>query len=164
MLLYFRVNYEEDKVQNLLNKKELWKYYIEILPINHKYYFNIEIPDELINEILKQKVLSYSIIKGTLSYITSNKNILISINNNCNSIFEFCSKTETILNMNDLIHPNEIDDLKEIIIEIVKIITIFLCYIHWLWILNSRWIPISTTIINNRILLRISLFFVKNKK
>ena len=122
LLLYFRVNYEEDKVQNLLNKKELWKYYIEILPINHKYYFNIEIPDELINEILKQKVLSYSIIKGTLSYITSNKNILISINNNCNSIFEFCSKTETILNMNDLIHPNEIDDLKEIIIEIVKII------------------------------------------
>ena len=147
LLLYFRANYEEDKVHDLLRKKELWKYYIEILPINHKYYFNIEIPDELINEILNQKILSYSIIKDTLSYpdelineilnqktlsysiikdtlsyISLNENVLIAINNNHDSIFEFCSKNEIILNINDLINPNEKDNLKGIITEVLKII------------------------------------------
>ena len=122
LLLYFRANYEEDKVHDLLNKKELWKYYIEILPINRKYFFNINIPDELIKEILNQKILSYSIIKGILSYISPNKNVLITINNNLDSIFEFCSKNEIIMNMNDLIHPNEIDNLKDIVTETSKII------------------------------------------
>ena len=122
LLLYFRVNYEKDKVHDFLRKKELWKYYIEILPKSRKYYFNIEIPDELINEILNQKILSYSIIKETLSYISSNKNALIAININRDSIFEFCSKNGIILNMNDLIHPNELDNLKDIITEIANII------------------------------------------
>ena len=121
LLLFFRVNYEEEKVHDLLSKKDLWKYYIEILPINRKYY-NIEIPNELINEILNQKILSYSIIKDTLSYISSNKNVLIAINNNHDSIFEFCSKNEIILNINDFIHPNEIDNLREILIETQKLL------------------------------------------
>ena len=122
LLLYFRANYEEDKVHDLLNKKELWKYYIDILPINHKYYFNIEIPDELINQILNQKILSYYIIKGTLSYISSNKNLMIAINNNIDSIFKFCSKNEFILNFNDLSLPKEEDNIREILAEIAKII------------------------------------------
>jgi len=31
LLLYFRVNYEKEKVQPLLNQKELRKYFVEIL-------------------------------------------------------------------------------------------------------------------------------------
>ena len=121
LLLYFRANYEKEKVSNLLNKRELWKFYIEILPINYQFFSNIEIPDELINEILSQNKLSFEIIIGTLSYIHSNKNKLIAINNNCDSIFEFC-KSERKLKISELIIPKETDVLTDIFSEIEKIL------------------------------------------
>jgi len=121
LLIYFRVNYEKEKVFDLLNKRELWKFYIEILPINHQYFSNIEVPNELINEILHQNKLSFEIIQGTLSYIHSNKNKLITINNNCDSIFEFC-KNQRKLKIGELMIPKETDDLTDIISEIEKIL------------------------------------------
>ena len=121
LLLYFRANYEKEKVSNLLNKKELWKFYIEILPLNYQFFSNIEIPEELINEILHQNKLSFEIIKGALSYIHSNKNKLIAINNSIDSIFEFCKKERNI-KISELVFPNETDDLNDIIPEIEKII------------------------------------------
>ena len=121
LLLYFRVNYEKEKVSDLLNKRELWKFYIEILPINHQFFSNIEIPNELINGILHQNKLSFDIIIGTLSYVHSNKNKLIAINNNCDSIFDFCKK-ERKLKISELMIPNENDDLTDIISEIEKIL------------------------------------------
>ena len=122
ILLYFRQNFEKEKVYDLLSKKELFQYFSEILPFNHQFFANIEIPEILINEILKQKKLSYDIIEGIISYISSNKNKLISINNNIDSIFDFCEKNKTILNMIKLAYPKEIDNLTEIIYEIGKII------------------------------------------
>ena len=122
ILLYFRQNFEKEKVYDLLSKKELFQYFSEILPFNHQFFVNIEIPEILINEILKQKKLSYDIIEGIISYISSNKNKLISINNNIDSIFDFCEKNKIILNMIKLAYPKEIDNLTEIIYEIGKII------------------------------------------
>ena len=49
LLLYFRANYDKEKVLDLLSKKEFWKFYIEILPLNYQFFSNIEIPEELIN-------------------------------------------------------------------------------------------------------------------
>ena len=121
LLLYFRANYDKEKVSDLLNKKELWKFYIEILPKKYQFFSNIEIPEELINEILHQNKLSFEIIKGTFSYIHSNINKLITLNNNIDSIFEFCKK-ERKLEITDLIFPKETDNLTEIISEIEKIL------------------------------------------
>jgi hypothetical protein len=121
LLLYFSANYDKEKVSDLLNKKELWKFYIEILPLNYQFFSNIEIPEELINEILHENNLSFEIIKGTFSYIHSNKNKLITINNNIDSIFEFCKKERNI-KISELVFPNEADDLIDIIPEIEKII------------------------------------------
>ena len=121
LLLYFRANYEKEKVSDLLNKQELWKFYIEILPKKHEFFSNIEIPEELINEILRQNRLTFDIIKDTFSYIHSNKDKLITLNNNIDSIFEFCKK-ETKLKITDLIFPKETDNLTEIIPEIEKIL------------------------------------------
>ena len=73
LLLYFRANYDKEKVLDLLSKKEFRKFYIEILPLNYQFFSNIEIPEELINGMLHQNKLSFKIIKGTFSYIHSNK-------------------------------------------------------------------------------------------
>ena len=121
LLLYFRANYDKEKLSILLNKQELWKFFIEILPQNYQFFLNIEIPKELINEILHQDKLSFEIIKGTFSYIHSNINKLIAINNNIDSIFEFC-KNERKLNISELIFPKETDDLSDIISETGKIL------------------------------------------
>ena len=122
LLLYFRVNYEEDKVRELLNKKELWKFFIKILPLNYKYFSRIELPKELIQEIFHQKDLTYDIIKGGISYIPLNKNIFKIINNNCDSILEACIKSDKKLIMGELVFPKESDDLVEIMNEIGNII------------------------------------------
>ena len=122
ILLYFRANYEKEKVSDLLNKKELWKYYIEILPINHEYFNNIEMPEKLIKEILLQKNLSYEIIKGTLSYINSIENILITINNYFNIIYECIKKENRKLNISEIKVSNISENFKRIIFELEKII------------------------------------------
>ena len=59
LLLFFRYNYENDKVQNLINNKDLWKYFTEILAHNSKFFPNLNISDKLINNILNQKEISY---------------------------------------------------------------------------------------------------------
>ena len=65
------MNYEKEKVNDLLTNKNLSKYFIEILPINYDYFSNLELPDELIFKMLEQKNLSYKIIISILSYASS---------------------------------------------------------------------------------------------
>jgi hypothetical protein len=55
LLLYFRANYEKEKVQSLLNQKELRKYFIEILSENYQNFSNIELSEDFIDEMLKQE-------------------------------------------------------------------------------------------------------------
>jgi len=38
LLLFFRANYEKEKVQPLINQKELRKYFVEILPENYNFF------------------------------------------------------------------------------------------------------------------------------
>ena len=65
-LLYYKVNYEKENVKNFLLKKDLWKYFIDILPNNYEYFQTIEIPEELIKQMIEQKNLTFKIINGTL--------------------------------------------------------------------------------------------------
>ena len=122
LLLFFNSNYDSEELSSLLSKKELWKYYVEILPMNHKYFYNISLPEELINEILKQKNLTYEIIKGTFSYIDSFEKILIIINKNIVMISECLKKEGKKLKLSEFINTKEKDNIKIIGSEIEKIL------------------------------------------
>ena len=117
ILLYFRANYEKESVKIFLPKEEFWKYYVEIIPLNYKFFSNIEIHVLFIKEILTQKDLNYEIIKGTINYIRSNKNKLNEIDICRDNIKEFCIKNNQIINVIDLAPPNQDDDL-----EIIRLI------------------------------------------
>jgi len=122
LLLFFYSKYDSKEASFLLSKKELWKYYVEIIPMNHKYFFNIELSEELINEIFILKNLSYQIIKGTLSYIDSFEKLLIIINKNIAIIFECLKKQGEKLILSEFINPKEKDNIKIIGSEIEKIL------------------------------------------
>ena len=117
ILLYFKANYEKERVKELLHNITLWKYYIEIIPLNYKYFSNIEVPELLIKKIFEQKDLNFEIIKETLNYIKSNKNKLNMIYITREHIKEFYIKKNQIINVIDLAPPNQNDDL-----EIIKVI------------------------------------------
>ena len=122
LLLFFGYNYENDKVQNLINNKDLWKYFTEILTHNSKFFPNLNISDELINNILNQKGISYEIVKDALSFGRSVENVLSIINNNCNLISNLCLKENKRINMVEIVNFNKTDDLNKIIKEIEKLI------------------------------------------
>ena len=121
-LLYFKLNYEKDKVHEFLLKKELSKYFIEILPDNYQIFYDVEIPEELINEMIKQKDLTVKIINGTLFYLRTLEKILLCINENIDRIYEICIKEKTKIKINDLTGPKAEDNIETIIKEIEKIV------------------------------------------
>jgi hypothetical protein len=139
LLLYFRHNFEKEKVYDLLKKKELFQYFIEILPFNFPFFFGLKIPEDLIKEILRQKTLSYDIIEGTISYISTNRNKLICINNNIDSIFEYCKKNEIKLNIIKLAYPKESDNIREIVLELDKIINYQITHNNQFILLNEEY-------------------------
>ena len=122
ILLYYKVNYEKEKVQEFLLKKELWKYFIDILPNNYEIFNNVEIPEELINQMIQQKDLTFKIINGTLFYLKTFEKILSLINENIDKIYEICLKEKKEININDLTDPRAEDNLEKILEEIQKII------------------------------------------
>ena len=122
LLLFFRSNYEGNKTQELLSKKELWIFFKEILPNNYNTFSNIPIPSELINEMINQTPLTLKIIKGTLFYLQLFEKILICINENIDQIYEVCMKEKNVIKMNDLTGPKQEDDVEKILIEIEKLV------------------------------------------
>ena len=76
LLLLFRANYEKDKVQSLLNQKELKKYFIEILSENYQKFSNVELSEDFIDDMLKQKNITFNKINNSLSFIISIEKLL----------------------------------------------------------------------------------------
>ena len=70
----------------------MWKYFIEILPKNSKYFTHLKVPEELIFEMFKQKNITFDIIKGILFYLGSIEKVLSTINDNCDLIANCCLK------------------------------------------------------------------------
>ncbi len=122
LLLYFRANYEQEKIPLLLAKRDLWKYFIDILPTNHKYFPNLEIPNELIIEMIKKEPNTFVAIKGALSFLNSTEKILSTINDNCEIIYDCCTKENQLIEMSEMVNPKNTDDLNKVIDEIKKII------------------------------------------
>ena len=122
LLLYFRFNFENDKVQALSSKKDLWIYFKEILPKNYKIFSDILIPQELINQMLYQTPLSFEIIIGTLFYLQYFEKILKCINENNDLINQVCNKEKKEIKIHDLTGPKAEDDFNEILCEIEKLV------------------------------------------
>ena len=123
ILLYFKANYQKEKVKELLNNKDLWNYYINIILQDYNSFPNIDVPEELINEILKQKNISYAQINGMLSYFRNYLDkILVIINNNINPIFECLLKQHNNLKITEFQEPKEKDILTKIAIELEKLL------------------------------------------
>ena len=122
LLLFFRYNYEKDKINKLINNKEIWKYLVDILSNYSKFFPNLHISDELLNELLKQKELSFKELKNILSYGGSVEKILNTINNNCDLIANCCIKEKEKINIIELAKPNPADDLNIIINYIDKLL------------------------------------------
>lgn len=122
LLLYFRFIYEKEKVQDLLINEELRKYYVEILPLNYKYFSNLEVSNELIFEMLNLKTLNYDIIIDILSYGNSINNILYLINIKFDIIADFCMNQKKKIIISEIIKKNQTDNLILIINVIEKIL------------------------------------------
>ena len=122
LLLYFRANYEVDKIQTLLNKENLSKYFAEILIKNYQYYPEMKLPKIIINEMMKQKPLTLKIIKKALSFSNSIEEILYIINANIDSISEICIKENEVIYFGEIAIQKQNGNIKEIINEIRKIV------------------------------------------
>ena len=122
LLLFFRANYEKEKVQPLISQKDLRKYFVEILSENYKKYSNVEVSDDLIDDMLKQKNINFAKINGALTFIKSIEKLLIVINSNIDLIFELCKKDSQRIKLSEMANPKLTDNLNAIIDEIQKII------------------------------------------
>ena len=122
LLLYFKLNYDKEKIHEFLLNQELRKYFIEILPNNYVIFQNIEIPEELVNEMIKQNDLTFNIIKGTFFYLKTFEKILLCINENIDKIYNICTKEKKEIKINELTGPKPEDNVEKICEEIEKII------------------------------------------
>ena len=122
LLLFFRANYEKEKVQTLLNDKKLRKYFVEILSTNYQKYSNVEVPDDLIYDIIEQKKITFDKIKNALSFANSNEKILNIINKYIDLICQICNKENKKIEMSEMVNPKSTDNLNVIIDDIQKIL------------------------------------------
>jgi len=119
ILLFFRMNYEEEKkVNDFLNNKNLNKYFVEILPNNYQYFTNLEVPDEIIFEILKKENLSYKIIIDTLSYKKSIEKVLFIVIKNIEKIANIVIKEDNKIYITEIVNPKETDNLNLILSDV----------------------------------------------
>ena len=121
LLFFTRFVYEREKATEMLEKKNLWEYLIQILPDNFKFFPNLKISDELINQMFEQK-LSVKIINDILSYCGSIEKILVLINAKIDAISKCCLEEKTVILMSTFENPKKTDNLENIIKEIEKII------------------------------------------
>ena len=122
LLLYFRANYEKEKVQSLLNQKELRKYFIEILSENYQSYSNVQLSEDFIDEMLKQENITIGKINNSLSFKISIEKQLNYIYKNIDLICEICKKKNIKIDMSEIVNPKLTDNLNTMIDEIQKIL------------------------------------------
>ena len=121
LLLFVRYKYEKDKAIEMINDKNLWEYFIKILPDKYKFFNEIIIPNELLDKMFEQD-LNSRIIIGILSLCCSVEKILIVINSKLEIISNCYLKEKELIIMSNLAYPKKEDNLDNIIAEIEKII------------------------------------------
>jgi len=121
LLLFFRANYEKEKAQSLLSQEGLRKYFVEILSENASKFSILNVPDDLIANMIKQENITFAKINGALTFIKSIEKLLKTINSNIDLIFEYCMKESKQIKMSEMANPSQKDNLSPNIEEVKKI-------------------------------------------
>ena len=92
LLIYFRYNNKEkEKLKILINDKNLWSLFGEIINQNEKLHPIVELAgDGLINEIMKQKKISLDCVKRIITSLNPVERLLSFIDNNFDFILKNC--------------------------------------------------------------------------
>ena len=122
LLLFFRANYEKEKVQSLINQKELRKYFVEIFPENYNFFSDLEVSDDLIYDMIKQENITFEKIKGALTFLKSLEKLLNIINIIIDLIFECCKEENGKIEMSEMANPKITDNINAVMDEIQKIL------------------------------------------
>ena len=104
LLLYYRINYERDNINELFEDKNANKYYINILLSDYKHFNNIPpLPNSFINEMLfSLKELDNQKMIIILKYLQKPDNILTFLNEHSDIIYEIKNgKKENKINDNE---------------------------------------------------------------
>ena len=121
LLLFTRFLFEREKAYKMIEKKNLWEYFIKILPDKANFFPKFKLPEELIKNMFNQK-LTVNIIVGTLSFCGSIENILELILEKIDIIANCCIKEKKEIILSTLENPKKTDDIEKIIEKIEKII------------------------------------------
>ena len=90
LLLYFRFNFEKENLEKLLQNKKIWKYLIDVLGKNALYFTNINLPAELLDEMINRTPLLFEQMESIFFYIDSLEKVLSFINKNVDKIYNCC--------------------------------------------------------------------------
>ena len=122
LIFSVRYRYDTNKAIEMLNKEELWDYFIKFLPGDSHFFNELNIPDKLLEKMFNQ-TLNDKIIIGILNYCSSIEKILIIINFQIKNIADCFAKNNTTIAMSSLsVNPKKTDNIENIIKEIEKII------------------------------------------
>ena len=139
LLLYYRINYDPNNVNELLEDNKINIYYQKILFSNAEYFNRIYIPNSFIDEMLKKGfIMNYENLIIILKYLKRFENILIFLNKESkiiSDVFETIKENkenneeeeenienEEIINLIDIIKIKEDDNINLINEEMNKLL------------------------------------------
>ena len=89
LLLYYSMNYEIDKINELFIDKEINKYFQNILYSLQDYFRRITLPNSFVDEMIQNGFeMDYDKFISTLKYLKSLENILVFINRHTELIYK----------------------------------------------------------------------------
>ena len=127
LLLYFRLNFERENLDKLIQNKKIWKYLINVLQKNALYFTNINLPNDLYDEMINRTPLSFEEMESIFFYMDSLEKVLSFININIDKIYNCClgkgKRTKKYLKLSDFnILSKESDNYTNIYKELSTLI------------------------------------------
>ena len=97
LLLFYKMNYEKDKLKDLLAMSELWEFFADKINFNEKFYPLVASAEEgFIKIIMDQKKLSFKLIKEIIFSYDSFEGTITFIDKYLDKIKEICNYEESI--------------------------------------------------------------------
>ena len=96
IILYYSINYDSNKINELLEEKNANKYYQKILYSNQDYFIDIELQNSFVDEMINNGFeFNYENFILTLKYLKTLENILVFINKHTKMIYELLKNKKT---------------------------------------------------------------------
>ena len=121
LLLFFKMNYDKNSFYDILKKKELWKYSMDIIFENLQIFKDAKIPNEFTIELIKRKYSSFSDVEKIFNLVHSTEDLFIILRNTLSELSKTFSERK--INVFELVSQQNNDNLENILNEIKKIYT-----------------------------------------